>query len=203
MKKIAALISVVLFVFTIVLSAQTDAKAPLNGKGLQMSMRGDCIKALNLTPDQEKQFKEIKYQQQKKAIDLRTQIQKNRLEIKHMMANNNVDAAKLLELTEANSKVHAEIKKSAVQSWLSIYKILKPEQQEMWVKHFGRMGNGMRGNIGNRMMRNKNDRPHMRMQRMNQGDETGINELINDDRFCLIEFDSEDLTGILDPDDDE
>lgn len=108
---------------------------------------GRRFQQLNLTAEQEKQMQDIRYQQQKNAIELRTQIQKNRLDIKHMMNSNNVDEKKLMDLTEANSKIQGQLKAASVKTWLEIYKILTPEQKEIWTKHFGSRRNNLRANF--------------------------------------------------------
>lgn len=149
MKKLISYSLIVLFAFTAVISAQ-------QGKDKQESKCGQAgCKKLNLTPEQEKQFKDIKYEQQKKAIDLRADLGKNRLEIKHMVTNNNIDEKKILDLIDTNSKIQAELKKSEVQSWLAINKILTAEQKEIWTKHFSDFGDNMRGRMRDKMMPRK------------------------------------------------
>lgn len=149
MKKLIGYTAIALFIFTFAMAAQP-------GPANKDARPNGIIKKLNLTPEQLKQFKDIRYQQQKKAIDLRSQIQKNRLEVKHMFASNNIDDKKILDLTDANSKIQGDLKNSAMQSWLSIYKILTPEQKEIWASHFENMGGrmGMRA----KMMQRFNDK---------------------------------------------
>lgn len=176
MKKIISYSVITLFLFTAALAAQ-----PAGNKGGNFQ-RGRIIDALKLTPEQEKQFKDIQYERQKKTIDLRSQIQKSRLEIRHMLANNKVDDKKLLELTNTNSKIQSEIKENAVQSWLSIYKILQPEQQEIWTKHFGRNGQGFGEKMKDRIHQRMDGKRPMRMHRFNDSGSIGI-ENLNDDEF--------------------
>jgi Spy/CpxP family protein refolding chaperone len=149
MKKLISYSLIVIFAFATVISAQ-QAKEKDESKCGQPG-----CKKLNLTPEQERQFKDIKYEQQKKAIDLRSDLEKNRLEIKHMVTTNNIDEKKILDLIDANSKIQAELKKSDVQSWLVINKILTAEQKEIWVKHFDDFGCNMRERMRDKMMPRK------------------------------------------------
>jgi Spy/CpxP family protein refolding chaperone len=160
MKKLISYSLIVIFAFATVISAQ-QAKDKNESKCGQPG-----CKKLNLTPEQEKQFKDIKYEQQKKAIDLRSDLEKNRLEVKHMVTNNNIDEKKILDLIDANSKIQAELKKSEVQSWLAINKILTAEQKEIWIKHFNDFGDNMRGKMRDRMMPPRKERMGDKMQPM-------------------------------------
>lgn len=110
--------------------------------------RAKFIENLNLTPEQETKFNDLKYNHKKMMIDLRSDIQKNRLEIKKMLSDNNVDEDKLMSLTEANNNLHSKTKTSRVKMWLDVYKILNKEQQELWTKHLANIGEGMRGKFG-------------------------------------------------------
>ncbi len=184
MKKLISYLTLVLFVFTGILSAQPQKQSdnPVKGKGI--------FSVLNLTTEQEKQYKDIRYEQQKKAIDLRSQIQKNRLEIKHMIAGNNIDEKKILSLTDSNSKLEAELKNSSVKSWLSIHKILTPEQQKIWANHFKGMRGEIRNGFRDRINKRFDKRGQMRMERFE-----GRGPIGN------MEFeDNEELFGMFEPD---
>ena len=190
MKKVIGYLVIALLIITISLKAQPTDNMPCTER------HDGIMKALKLTPDQEKQFKDIKYQQQKKAIDLRSQIQKNRLEIRHMLANNNVDDKKLLELTDADSKIQAELKKSSVQTWLSIYKILQPEQQEIWIKHFGQMGHRSAEGIKERIHQRLDGRKQMRMHKPLDGKPMGMESFDGEGLQDLENLENEELLGM-------
>jgi Spy/CpxP family protein refolding chaperone len=180
MKKIIGY-SILSLLLTVTLAAQ-----PFGNKGGNFQS-GRIIDALKLTPDQEKQFKDIQYERQKKTIDLSSQIHKNRLEIRHMLSNNKVDDKKLLELTNANSKIQTEIKENAVQSWLSIYKILQPEQQEIWTKHFGRMGQVFSERMKDRIHQKMDGKRPMRMNKFDDSRSMGMQNQ-DDDEFIGMQF---------------
>ncbi|MCX7797339.1 MAG: Spy/CpxP family protein refolding chaperone [Melioribacter sp.] len=94
------------------------------------------IDKLKLTPEQQKQFNELRNEHQKKMIDLRAQLQKNQLDIKNMLLQNKIDEKKLMDLVQSNNKLITEMRTSAINNWLAIYKILNDEQKELWTKHF-------------------------------------------------------------------
>ena len=199
MKKLIGFSVIALFVLTITLAAQSSGKTQPagNGKYINAVMKENFFKQLNLTNDQEKQIRDIRYEQQKKAIDLRSQIQKNRLELRHMISNNNVDEKKIIDLTDINSKILAELRKSAVQTWLSIYKILKPEQQEIWIKHFGQIGHRLNANIRNKIMQRMDSRRPMRMQRFNNYDKPmGMINNEEDETLGMTVYDEQ---GLIEP----
>lgn len=130
-----------------------------SGKGFN---RDGLIKKLNLTAEQQKQINDIRSEHQKKMIDLKAQLQKNRIDIKNMMLQNKVDEKKLLDLTQANNKIQSEMRTSAVNNWLAIYKILNDEQKEIWAKHWGQgLGLEKRVILKQKLM----DQKRMRMHR--------------------------------------
>ena len=153
MKNVISMIIALFLVTAVSFSAQ-----PMKGKG---GMFHKNIKAqLKLTPDQEKQFDDITYKQQQAAIDLRAKLQKNRLDLKKMISEKTLDADKVLQITDENSKLQAELKRGMITRWLDIYKILNADQKDIFMKGLsklldngmmtGRMG--MRGHMmGNRM----------------------------------------------------
>ncbi len=163
MKKIVVLLAAVTFMSIGLVNAQPNKpNRPI------FQNNGGIYKMLNLTADQQKQFSDIMYNQRLKAVDIRADIEKNRIEIQKMIRDNNIDEGKILSLTDANSKLQAELKSERIKSWLAVYKILTPEQKELWSKNFGRMGNArgfMRERI-NRLKDNFGSRPMMRNRMM-------------------------------------
>lgn len=135
MKK--TILTIVLLTFSISLTAQPMGRMNKMGNFSDMPI----ISKLNLTPEQEKQFRDITIENQKKVIDLKSQIQKNRLELQKMVSEGKIDEKKLVDLTDANSKLQTEIKSLAVKRWIAINKILNDDQKLIWSKHLGMMGN--------------------------------------------------------------
>lgn len=145
--------SFVISLFLLILSVSLMAQPAERMKRMQGAGDRPMLAKLNLTPEQEKQFNDITFDHQKKVIDLKSQIEKNRLELRKMANENKIDEKKLIEITNANSKLQAEIKSSGINRWIAINKILNEEQKEIWSKHLGMMGNreGMKGMIKDRM----------------------------------------------------
>jgi len=130
MKKLSVLILCMLLLGNIATFSQPDQGEP----------RGKRIKAdLKLTPEQEKKFNDLKYQQQQGVIDIQAKIQKNRLELKKMIDDGKIDDKNILQLTDDNSKLMGDIKYSATKHWLDVYKMLSDDQKEIWTKHLSQM----------------------------------------------------------------
>ena len=152
MKKVISIAAAIFLVAAVSLIAQ-----PMRGKG---GMSHKNIKSmLKLTPDQEKQFDDITYKQQQAAIDLRAKMQKNRLDLKKMISEKTLDESKVLQITDENSKLQAELKRGMVTRWLDIYKILNADQKDIFMKGLSKMlDNGMmsgRMAMHGRMMGNR------------------------------------------------
>lgn len=150
--KNVKLILVIVLLTLISISAQ-----PGLGNGMQGLKHGPIAK-LNLTPEQEKQFMDINLEHQEKMIDVKAQIEKNQVDMKKVMAEKNIDEKKLFDLTDANSKLQAQMKNFAVKKWLDIYKILDDEQKVTWKKHAAMfqarmkgLKNSMKAKIGERI----------------------------------------------------
>jgi Spy/CpxP family protein refolding chaperone len=116
--------------------------------GPPFGQRGNRIKmALKLTPEQEKKFDDLKYQQQQSVVDIRAKIQKNRLELKKMISDGNFNEKNILQLVDDNSKLQGDIKHSATKHLLDVYKILNDEQKAIFTKFISRIGEN-RGAMG-------------------------------------------------------
>jgi len=152
MKRLVNYFVIIFFVTAIISQAQPQTNNMKHNKKFQL------FNQLNLSAEQEQQIKDLRYQQQKKAIDLKSQVEKNRLEIKHQITSDNFDENKILELTEANSKIQAELKTSKIKTWLAINKLLTPEQQKIWKKHFEKAPRLIREKIRHKMDRFRNER---------------------------------------------
>ncbi len=135
MKKIIVVIAG-LALLANVAYAQHNQRMQMRGKGI--------VKILKLTEEQEKKFDELNYQHQKAMVDLKAKIEKNQIELKKMIQDENIIDSKLLQLTGDNSKIQAEMKELGVKKWIEINKMLDKDQKEIWAKHLGRMGAGMK-----------------------------------------------------------
>lgn len=136
MKKIALLLVGFVFLAQVVSAQQPDMPQMQQGKHM--------VKALNLTPDQEKKVQELNFQHQKAMVDVKAKIEKNQIELKKIVLDGNIDEKKLLQLTSETSKLQAEMKEMGVKKWIEINKLLDKDQKEIWAKHLLRMGAGMK-----------------------------------------------------------
>ncbi|MDP3580834.1 MAG: periplasmic heavy metal sensor [Ignavibacteria bacterium] len=136
MKKTALLIVGLMFLAQVVSAQQPDMPPMQQGNHM--------VKALKLTPDQEKKVQELNFQHQKAMVDVKAKIEKNQIELKKLVLDGNIDEKKLLQLTSDNSKLQAEMKEMGVKKWIGINKMLDKDQKEIWAKHLLRMGAGMK-----------------------------------------------------------
>jgi Spy/CpxP family protein refolding chaperone len=144
MKKVFCLILTALL-FTSVLSI-AQPKKDKDGMFRQKNIKT----LLKLTAEQEKQFDDITYKQQQAAIDIRAKIEKNRLDLRKMYMDKNIDESKILQLTDNNSSLQADLKRGAVKRWLDIYKILNDDQKQILLNKLDRPRDGkmMKGGKG-------------------------------------------------------
>lgn len=135
MKKTALLLVAIIF------AAQVISAQQPNMPHMQMQGKG-IVKALKLTEDQEKKFDDINVAHQKAMVDVKAKIEKNQIELKSMLKDGSIDEKKLLQLTNENSKLQAEMKEAGVKKWIEINKMLDKDQKEVWAKHLARMAGG-------------------------------------------------------------
>jgi Spy/CpxP family protein refolding chaperone len=135
MKRLITLIAIIIVTVNCI-SAQPQGKDfPMMEKGRRI------IKQLKLTTEQQKQFENIKADNDKFIIDIQAKIQKNRIDLKTMLDQNQIDEQKILQLVDESSKLQSDIKNSVAKRLLAVYKILDDKQKEIWVKAISRMLN--------------------------------------------------------------
>jgi len=98
------------------------------------------LQLLNLTETQLTKFNDFRFAHQEAIIDMRANLQKNRLDIEKYMSGNNISKAKLLSLTDKQSKAYSSMNNSRINMWFDVYNILDADQKVVWKKHFIRMG---------------------------------------------------------------
>jgi len=131
-----------LSIFSLILFSNMSLFAQPMQDNMPMGPQQGGIKMhLKLTPEQEKKFDDILYQQKQEAVDIHAKMQKNHLELKKMIDDKKIDEKKLFQLTDENSKLQVNLKSTAVKNWYDVYKMLNDDQKEIWSKHFLQMGN--------------------------------------------------------------
>ncbi len=94
--------------------------------------RAPFIEKLKLTEDQEKQFKKLRLELEKKQTDAQAKVRTAHIELKELFAADNLDKSaiekKIKEIAELRTKLHL----NRLDHWFAVNKILKPEQQKIW-----------------------------------------------------------------------
>ncbi|GEM_PF-594885 len=167
MKKILVL----LLLATTVLIAQPRR---FNGHGGGPPMdREQFIERLNLTDEQEDQFKQMRSDFQKKNIELMATMKTQRLTLRDLFDNDKLDQDKIESQLSGISKIQNELKLNSTAFWFNVNKILKPEQQKIWKNHAQMMmKQRMQGAMKRGGMRNDcmpGSRQGMRQHRQNWG----------------------------------
>jgi Spy/CpxP family protein refolding chaperone len=117
------------------LNAQTK-KDPVRYAGIGAKF----IEELDLSETQVDQINNLRYAHQEEMIDLRSRVEKNRLEMLKLIGEDQIDTEKVIELSEQGSAIQAEMKRSKVNMWIDIYKLLDESQKKTWAKGFSRLG---------------------------------------------------------------
>jgi Spy/CpxP family protein refolding chaperone len=107
---------------------------------------------LKLTDEQEKEFNKLRLNLQKKQIESRAKVQTAEIELKELFDVDNPDRDAIGKKMNELSELKNNLRMNRIDHWFAVNKILKPEQQIIWKKHFskghmaGKMGfDGPRG----------------------------------------------------------
>lgn len=116
-------------------------------------MRG--IERLDLTTEQRETLDNLKYEHKQKAIELHAVLQKNRLTIQKMFRDDQINENKIVELTDENSAIKADLAKMMIEMRLAAHSVLTDEQKaelKTYRNDFRgkRFGKGHRGGFGER-----------------------------------------------------
>lgn len=130
MKKFGILI------LTIGVLLSSFASITAKGNKGNFDGRNKIIKKLNLTDQQLDQFKKIHLNQEEKKIDIEAKLKKNKLELKKLLVNKKINKQDFLELTDKANDLMGMLRKSRVEMWFEVYKILDENQKQIWINHF-------------------------------------------------------------------
>jgi Spy/CpxP family protein refolding chaperone len=123
-----------LLISAILMTALSTYAQP-NKCGMNPQGNIKLFKELNLTDQQKDEIAKLRSEHQKQAIDLKADIQKLRIEIKDQLREKNLNEDKILSITKKISDLQAQLKESAVKTWLDSYKLLDEKQKETWKEH--------------------------------------------------------------------
>ena len=141
--------------------AKFGLMAALLGMGLAVLAQGPLrnpkmVEKLGLTPQQQSQMKELKFQHQTRMIDIRHDMQLKMLDLKRELSKDNPSQTALDSLVDQITAIRAKMMKERFAHMLAVKKILTPEQWRMVKDHFmerramrrGKGHRGMRGGSG-------------------------------------------------------
>lgn len=144
MKHLTIIAAIILILATTLLIADEDR--PMKGRHHDIqdgkgNNRERMTEELNLTPDQEKQMREIHREFERKTADIQNEIRK--LNIDREEAMEKEDWVKVKKVIDQVHLKKADLAKSRVDMHEKILKVLTPEQRETFKKiHADRPGPG-------------------------------------------------------------
>jgi len=103
---------------------------PLGCDGMQAGQVERLKQALDLTPQQEADFKQIRLESEEKTSALREKIKANREAIHNALNAEILDEPRLRELTREQAELHADMMIAKHGMRAKINQILSPEQQK-------------------------------------------------------------------------
>lgn len=147
LKSITSIFALLLIAFTSIYAQPMKREKP---------MKGDNFFNLNLTEEQQSKFDEIRFANSEKMIDIKSELQKNKLAMKKLISNKDFSTDDLTSLVKKENDLEGQMKLARTDMWVKIYKILNPEQKEIWIKHLNfRQREKMRTSMRDGMMREK------------------------------------------------
>lgn len=151
------------FLFTILLL--TVAVMQLNaqpGPGRKMGppscLADDCgpgaiMEKLNLTPEQEKKFQELRLKQEKEMLPLQNDLRSVQLDLKGEMLADKPNQDKVNGYIEKAGKIRIEMQKKRFAHHQAMRDLLTDEQKAIWDQSKGRFGEGCCGHSDHPMAR--------------------------------------------------
>jgi len=131
---------------------------PQGGPGGRMAhergkMHGNMtglMKKLNLTDDQQKQLKDLRFQFQKQQVGEEAKLRTAQIELRELLTADSPDRAAIAKKVDQLSALRADGIMAKFDHWQAVKKILTPEQQKIWKEslqgHFrGFLGEGPEG----------------------------------------------------------
>jgi len=98
------------------------------------------MEQLKLSEEQEKQFKDYHFQNEKQEIEVKAQIKLLRLEMKQALSEDNIDKSDVISLSEKISKLQGELKTAKLKMMLDINEMLSSDQKKIWKENIMMMG---------------------------------------------------------------
>jgi len=138
MKRTLIISVIILLAAGTSLLAQPFPPQPDMGKPFMHKM---MIEQLKLSEEQQKQFKDLHFKNEKNEIEVRAQIKLLRLEMKQALSEDNIDKSDVLSISEKISKLQGELKTNKLKMMLEINDMLSADQRKIWKDNILMMGN--------------------------------------------------------------
>lgn len=94
------------------------------------------IEKLDLSDAQEKEFRKLKYELQKKQTELQAKIRTSQIEMMELMDAEKIDQAAVEKKFKEISDLRMKLQLNRLEHWFKVNKILDEKQQKIWKKHF-------------------------------------------------------------------
>lgn len=96
------------------------------------------VEKLNLSESQEKEFRKLNYDLQKKQTDLFSKIRTAQIELKELMDTEKIDRVAVEKKIKEIADLRLKSQLNRLEHWFNVNKILDEKQQKIWKKHFFR-----------------------------------------------------------------
>lgn len=91
---------------------------------------------LNLSEAQEKEFRKLNYELQKKQTDLFSKIRTAQIELRELMDADKIDRVAVEKKIKEIADLRLKLQLNRVEHWFNVNKILDEKQQKIWKRHF-------------------------------------------------------------------
>ncbi len=98
-------------------------------------LRG-IIDRLDLSESQEKDFRKLHYDLQKKQTELLSKIKTARIELRELMDSDKIDRTTIEKKIRDISDLRLKMQLNRLDNWFAVNKILDEKQQKIWKEHF-------------------------------------------------------------------
>ncbi|RCK77316.1 MAG: hypothetical protein IGBAC_1625 [Ignavibacteriae bacterium] len=143
------------FIFLLILSLTTYGQIKkevkiFKGEGPEMEIiededillppLGRIIDRLDLTESQEKEFRKLNYDLQKKQTDLRAKIRTAQIELRELLDSEKIDRTAIEKKIKDIADLKLKLQMNRLDHWFAVNKILDEKQQKIWKEHFKKSG---------------------------------------------------------------
>lgn len=114
---------------------------------------GAIMEKLNLTPEQEKKFQELRLKQEKEMLPLQNDLRSVQLDLKGEMLADKPNQDKVNGFIEKAGKIRIDMQKKRFAHRQALRELLTDEQKATWDQNKGRFWEGCQGLCGHSMGR--------------------------------------------------